>query len=41
MLYYALQLFKKRTNKSARQLMLASVSYITLLQIVYIIDKFI
>ena len=41
MLYYALILFKKRTNKSARQLMLASVSYITLLQIVYIIDKFI
>ena len=41
MLYYALQLFKKRTNKSARQLMLASVSYITMLQIVYIIDKFI
>lgn len=41
MLYYALQLFKKRTNKSAKQLMLASVSYITLLQIVYIIDKFI
>ena len=41
MLYYALELFKKRTEKSARQLMLASVSYITLLQIVYVIDKFI
>jgi len=41
MLYYALELFKKRTNKSAKQLMLASVSYITLLQIVYIVDKFI
>lgn len=41
MLYYALQLFKKRTEKSARQLMLASVIYITLLQIVYVIDKFI
>lgn len=41
MLYYALKLFKKRTEKSARQLMLASVSYITLLQIVYVIDKFI
>jgi len=41
MLYYALELFKKRTEKSARQLMLASVTYITLLQIVYVIDKFI
>ena len=41
MLYFALQLFKKQTNKSAKQLMLASVSYITLLQIVYIVDKFI
>jgi protoheme IX farnesyltransferase len=41
MLYYALELFKKRTEKTAKQLMLASVSYITLLQIVYVIDKFI
>jgi len=41
MLYRALELFKKRTVRSARQLMLASVTYITLLQIVYIIDKFV
>ena len=41
MLYRALELFKKRTIKSAKQLMLASVTYITLLQIVYIIDKFV
>jgi len=41
MLYHALELFKKRTEKTAKQLMLASVSYITLLQIVYVIDKFI
>ena len=41
MLYYAVQLFKKRTSKVAKQLMLASVLYITLLQIVYVIDKFI
>jgi len=41
MLYYALQLFKLRTAKAAKQLMLASVSYITLVQIVYVIDKFI
>ncbi len=41
MLYYAIQLFKKRTAQAAKQLMLASVSYITLLQIVYVVDKFI
>ena len=41
MLYYAILLYKKMTAKAARQLMLASVSYITLIQIVYVIDKFI
>ena len=41
MLYYAIQLFKKRTVLSARQLMLASVIYITLVQVVYVADKFI
>jgi len=41
MLYYAFELFKKRTAKAAKQLMLSSVLYITLLQIVYVIDKFI
>jgi len=41
MLYYAIQLFKKRTAQAAKQLMLASVSYITLLQIVYVVDEFI
>jgi protoheme IX farnesyltransferase len=40
MLYYAIRLYKTRTAKAARTLMLVSVSYITLLQIVYIIDKF-
>ncbi len=40
MLYYAIQLFKKMTVLAAKQLMLASVSYITLLQIVYVVDKF-
>ena len=40
MLYYAILLFKRMDAKTARQLMLASVSYITLLQIVYIVDKF-
>lgn len=41
MLYYAFELFKKQTETSAKKLMLASVLYLTLLQIVYIIDKFI
>lgn len=40
MLYYALQLFKLRTPKAAKQLMLSSVLYITLLQIVFVADKF-
>ncbi|MDO5972432.1 heme o synthase [Flavivirga aquimarina] len=41
MLYYAIRLFKIMTEKAARQLMLVSVSYISLVQIVYVIDKFI
>ena len=41
MLYYAIRLFKKMTEKAAKQLMLVSVSYITLVQIIYVIDKFI
>jgi len=40
-LYYGFQLFKNQTDKAARQLMLASVVYITLIQIIYISDKFI
>ena len=40
MIYYAFMLFKKMTSKAAKQLMLASVSYITLLQIIYVVDKF-
>ncbi|WP_430427815.1 heme o synthase [Maribacter litoralis] len=40
MLGYAFQLYRKRDNVSARKLMLASVSYITLMQIVYVVDKF-
>ena len=41
MLIFAFKLYEKRDNKAARSLMLASVSYITLMQIVYVIDKFI
>jgi protoheme IX farnesyltransferase len=40
MLYFAIQLYNKRSAKAARTLMLVSVSYITLLQLLYIADKF-
>lgn len=40
MLTHAVKLYKLRTAKAARSLMLVSVSYISLLQLVYIIDKF-
>lgn len=41
MLYFALRLYTERDNGSAKKLMLASVSYITLMQIVYVVDKYI
>jgi protoheme IX farnesyltransferase len=41
MLVFAFKLYEKRDNQSAKKLMLASVSYITLMQVVYVIDKFI
>jgi len=41
MLICAFKLYKKRDDKTARTLMLVSVSYITLLQIIYVLDKFI
>jgi len=40
MLFYAFKLYKHQTNKEARQLMLSSVLYITLVQIIYVVDKF-
>ena len=40
MLFYAVQLHKTLQNTEARKLMLASVLYITLVQIIYVIDKF-
>jgi len=40
LIYYAARLYKLKTDKAARQLMLVSVSYITLLQIIYVLDKF-
>lgn len=41
MLFFAFRLYEKRDNASAKKLMLASVSYITLMQVVYVMDKFI
>ncbi|MFD2567220.1 heme o synthase [Pseudotenacibaculum haliotis] len=40
MLYYGIVLHRKQTNVEARKLMLASVLYITVVQIVYVVDKF-
>ncbi|CAI8403645.1 MAG: Protoheme IX farnesyltransferase 1 [Flavobacterium sp. SCGC AAA160-P02] len=40
MLYYGILLHKKQTDIEARKLMLASVIYITTVQIIYVIDKF-
>lgn len=40
MLFYAMKLYHNKTDKSAKALMLVSVSYISLLQLVYILDKF-
>ena len=41
LLFYAFKLHQQQSTKAARTLMLVSVSYITLLQLIYIIDKFI
>lgn len=41
MLFYALKLYKEMDKKAARKLMIVSVSYISLLQIIYVLDKFI
>jgi protoheme IX farnesyltransferase len=40
MLYFGIQLHKKQTDAIARKLMLSSVLYITAIQIIYVIDKF-
>ena len=40
MLFYAFKLYKDMDAKAARKLMIVSVSYISLLQIVYVLDKF-
>ncbi|WP_445458555.1 heme o synthase [Flavobacterium sp. HNIBRBA15423] len=40
MLFYAIKLYKEMDAKAARKLMIVSVSYISLLQIIFILDKF-
>ena len=40
MLYYAIRLYKSEENTDAKKLMLASVFYITIVPIIYVIDKF-
>ena len=39
LIFFAVQLYRIRTEKAAKDLMLASVSYITLIQVVYVVDK--
>lgn len=41
MLFFALKLYMDQETKTARTLMLISVSYITVLQIIYVVDHFI
>ena len=40
MLYYAMKLYKNQNDVSAKKLMLVSIAYISLIQLVYILDKF-
>jgi protoheme IX farnesyltransferase len=40
MLYYALRLYIKQNDKEARNLMLASVIYISVIQVIYVLYKF-
>ncbi len=40
MLFYGIKLHKTEDNVDARKLMLASVLYITVVQIIYVVDKF-
>ena len=40
MLYYAFQLYKSERKHRCKKLMLASVFYITIVPIIYVVDKF-
>jgi heme o synthase len=41
MLFYAVKLYQEKTSQAAKKLMLSSIFFITALQLVYILDKFI
>ncbi len=41
MLFFAVKLYQNRTSESAKKLLLSSIAYITALQIIFILDKFI
>lgn len=41
LLHFALKLYKDRNTPAAKKLMFASVSYITLLQLIFVLDKYI
>jgi len=41
LIYYSIKLFQELSDAMAKKLMLASVSYITLLQLIFVLDKFI
>jgi len=41
LLYKAFQMYHSKTDEAAKRLMFASIIYITMLQLIYIIDKFI
>ena len=40
-LYYGFRLFKNQSSKEARKLMLVSILFLTSIQLIYVIDKFI
>jgi protoheme IX farnesyltransferase len=40
-LYHALKLMQKKSKEAARKLIYASITYISLLQIIYVLDKWI
>ena len=39
-LYYGFRLFKNQSSKEARKLMLVSILFLTSIQLIYVIDKF-
>jgi protoheme IX farnesyltransferase len=40
MVYKSLRLYKEKTTQAAKKLMFASIIYITLLQVIFVLDKF-